>query len=126
MAVGNPRLTEEDRNTAVLSAVFPCHVMSVVAERTFWLSLQPHGTHQVKVLWGADYYPGAVPEDPAEREAYAAELKAGFDVINDEDKPIIGGIVNNAGALAAAPGRLSPKERTVRYFQQYLAARLAP
>lgn len=126
MAVDNPRLTEEDRNTAVLSAVFPCHVMSVVAERTFWLSLQPHGTHQVKVLWGADYYPGAVPEDPAEREAYAAELKAGFDVINDEDKPIIGGIVKNAGALAAAPGRLSPKERTVWYFQQYLAARLAP
>lgn len=124
MDVDNPLLTDEDRDTAVLSAVFPCHVMSVVAERTFWLSLQPHGTNQVKVLWGADYYPGAVPEDPEERAAYAAELKAGFDAINDEDKPIIGSIVQNAGALAAAPGRLSPKERTVWYFQQYLARQL--
>jgi hypothetical protein len=48
----------------------------------------------------------------------------GFDRINDEDKPIIGGIVKNAGALAAAPGRLSPKERSVWYFQQYLARTL--
>ncbi|NVK16928.1 MAG: Rieske 2Fe-2S domain-containing protein [Rhodobacteraceae bacterium] len=124
MQVDNPLLTGEEREKAVLSAIFPCHVMSVVAERTFWLSLQPYGTDRVKVFWGADYYPGAVPEDPEEHAAYAAELKAGFDRINDEDKPIIGGIAQNAKALAAAPGRLSSKERTVWYFQQYLAAQL--
>ncbi|MDC0660010.1 Rieske 2Fe-2S domain-containing protein [Leisingera sp. SS27] len=124
MQVDNPLLSDEEREKAVLSAIFPCHVMSVVAERTFWLSLQPYGTDRVKVFWGADYYPGAVPEDPEERAAYAAELKAGFDRINDEDKPIIGSIAQNAKALAAAPGRLSPKERTVWYFQQYLAAQL--
>lgn len=124
MQVDNPLLSDEEREKAVLSAIFPCHVMSVVAERTFWLSLQPYGTDRVKVFWGADYYPGAVPEDPEERAAYAAELKAGFDRINEEDKPIIGGIAQNAKALAAVPGRLSPKERTVWYFQQYLAAQL--
>ncbi|MCF6433354.1 SRPBCC family protein [Leisingera sp. MMG026] len=124
MQVDNPLLSDEEREKAVLSAIFPCHVMSVVAERTFWLSLQPYGTDKVKVFWGADYYPGAVPDDPEERAAYAAELKAGFDRINDEDKPIIGAIAQNARALAAAPGRLSPKERTVWYFQQYLAAQL--
>lgn len=124
MRVENPLLTEEDRNTAVLSAIFPAHVMSVTAERTFWLSLQPHGVDKVKVFWGADYFPGAAPEDPGERAAYAAELKAGFDRINQEDKPLIGRIAQNAAALAAAPGRLSPKERTIWYFQQYLAARL--
>ncbi len=120
----NPMLTDDERGKAVLSAIFPCHVFSVVAERTFWLSLQPYGTDRVKVFWGADAYPGAVPDEPEARAAYAAELKAGFDRINDEDKPIIGGIVKNAGALAAAPGRLSPKERTVWYFQQYLARTL--
>lgn len=122
MVVDNPLLTEEERNKAVLSAIFPCHVMSVTAERTFWLSVQPYGVDKVKVFWGADHYPGAVPDDPEERAAYAAELKAGFDRINDEDKPIIGAIAQNAKALAAKPGRLSPKERTIWYFQQYLAA----
>ena len=124
MAVDNPLLTEEERAKAVLSAVFPCHVFSVVAERTFWLSLQPHGVDKVKVFWGVDVYPGSVPDDAEARAAYAAELKAGFDRINDEDKPIIAAIAQNAKALAAAPGRLSPKERTVWSFQKYLAARL--
>nr|WP_309504167.1 Rieske 2Fe-2S domain-containing protein [uncultured Roseovarius sp.] len=124
MSVDNPLLTEEERNKAVLSGIFPCHVMSVTAERTFWLSVQPYGVDKVKVFWGADHYPGAVPDDPEERAAYAAELKAGFDRINDEDKPIIGAIAQNAKALTAKPGRLSPKERTIWYFQQYLAAQL--
>ena len=39
-----------------------------------------------------------------------------FDRINDEDKPIIGAIAQNAAALAAAPGRLSPKERDPLVF----------
>jgi phenylpropionate dioxygenase-like ring-hydroxylating dioxygenase large terminal subunit len=121
MAVVNTSLTEAEANTAVLFAVFPCHVVSIVAERTFWLSLQPHGTDKVKVFWGVDVFPGALPEGAEARSAYAAELKAGFDRINDEDKPIIGAIVQNARALAAEPGRLSPKERTVWYFQQYIA-----
>jgi len=124
MAVENAALTEDEKNKAVLFGVFPCHVVSVVAERTFWLSLQPHGTDQVKVFWGADVYPGSVPSEPEARAAYAAELKAGFDRINDEDKPIIGSIAQNAKALAAAPGRLSPKERTIWDFQKYLAAQL--
>ena len=121
VAAKNDALTEDEKMKAVLSAVFPCHVFSVVAERLFWLSLQPYGTDQVKVFWGVDVYPGAAPNDPDERAAFVAELKAGFDRINNEDKPIISEIVKNARALAAAPGRLSPKERTVWYFQKYLA-----
>ena len=124
MPLANTMLTEQEKNTAVLFAVYPCHVVSIVAERTFWLSLQPVGTDKVKVFWGADIFPGSLPEDEQTKTAYAAELKAGFDRINDEDKSIIGSIAQNASALAAAPGRLSPKERTVWNFQNYLARQL--
>jgi phenylpropionate dioxygenase-like ring-hydroxylating dioxygenase large terminal subunit len=124
MPIANISVTEKEQNTAVLFAVYPCHVVSIVAERTFWLSLQPYGTDKVKVFWGVDVFPGSLSGSEEERSTYAAELKEGFDRINDEDKPIIGSIAQNAGALAAAPGRLSPKERTVWYFQQYLARML--
>ena len=96
----------------------------MVAERTFWLSLQPHGIGQVKVLWGVDVFPGSIP-DGTSKENYAKELKAGFDAINEEDKPIVGKIFHNAKASAAKPGRLSPKERTLWYFQRYLAKMLS-
>jgi choline monooxygenase len=121
--IKNMKLTEEEKNKALLFSVFPSHVVSVVAERTFWLSLQPHGTGQVKVLWGVDIFPGSVP-DGIGKDAYASELKAGFDTINDEDKPIVSNIFQNAKASAAIPGRLSPKERTIWYFQRYLAKKL--
>lgn len=124
MTVDNPVLTEDERNKAVLFGIFPSHVVSITAERTFWLSLQPYGTDKVKVFWGADVFPGSVPQEAEARSAYVAELKAGFDRINDEDKPIIGSIAQNAKALAAQPGRLSPKERTIWNFQQYLARQL--
>ncbi|WP_166418926.1 aromatic ring-hydroxylating oxygenase subunit alpha [Cochlodiniinecator piscidefendens] len=124
LPMANTQLTEEEKTKAVLFAIFPCHVVSIVGERTFWLSLQPYGVDKVKVFWGSDIFPGTLPEGKEERDAYAAELKAGFDAINEEDKPIIGSIAENAGALAAEPGRLSPKERTVWYFQQYLARQL--
>lgn len=124
MPLANTGLTQEEENKAVLFGIFPSHVVSVVAERTFWLSLQPYGVDKVKVFWGCDIFPGSLPEGEGVQEAYATELKAGFDRINDEDKPIIGSIAQNASALAAAPGRLSPKERTVWYFQQYLAQML--
>ena len=78
-----------------------------------------YGVDKVRVLWGADVYPGTVPDH--QREQYAVELHEGFDRINDEDKPIIGSIAQNAAALAAQPGRLSPKERTIWDFQKYLA-----
>lgn len=121
LTVTNQQLTEEEKNKAILFSVFPCHLVSIVAERTFWLSLQPCGTDKVKVFWGVDIFPGSLPAGEKEHAAYAAELKAGFDRINEEDQPIISSIVQNAKALAAAPGRLSTKERTVWNFQQYLA-----
>ena len=122
--IKNMKLTDEEKNKAVLFSVFPSHVVSVVAERTFWLSLQPHGVGQVKVLWGVDVFPGSIP-DGTSKENYAKELKAGFDAINEEDKPIVGKIFQNAKASAAKPGRLSPKERTLWYFQRYLAKMLS-
>lgn len=126
IAMGNVKLTQEQQQTAVLFGVFPCHVVSVIAERTFWLSLQPLGVDKVKVFWGVDIFPGSLPDEEGAEQAYASELKAGFDRINEEDKPIVGSILQNAKAQAAAPGRLSPKERTVWYFQQYLARMLCP
>ncbi len=119
LLVDNTSLTEEEKkNTAVLFAVFPCRVVSIVAARAFWLSSQPDGTDKAKVFWASKSFSERCPRGGESCAVDAAELKAGFDRINVEGKPIIGAIVQNARALAAEPGRLPPKERTVRFLQQ--------
>ena len=119
----NPALTEDEANSVPLFGLFPAHVASISPERTFWMSLMPLAVDKVRVFWGVDVHPGAMPRG-AEREARIAELKTSFHAINDEDKPITAAIARNAGALAAEPGRLSPKEKTIWEFQRYLARTL--
>lgn len=123
MGVVNPELSSEELNTVPLFCVFPCHLVSLSPERTQWLALQPLGVDRVRVFWGVDVHPGAFPEGE-EGARRAQEMRDIFDRINDEDKPIVAAIARNARALAAAPGRLSPKELTMRDFQRYLAKRL--
>ena len=119
----NPTLSEAELNTVPLFCVFPCHLVSLSPERTFWLALQPLAVDKVRVLWGVDVLPGVWPEGD-EGERRAQEIRAIFDRINDEDKPIVAAIAGNARARAADPGHLSEKELTLRDFQRYLAERL--
>jgi len=119
----NPALSEDEANSVPLFGAFPAHVASISAERTFWMSLMPEAVDRVRVFWGVDVHPDAMP-DGAERAARIEALKTSFHAINGEDKPVTAAIARNARALAAEPGRLSPKEKTIWEFQRYLARML--
>ena len=119
MSKTNSKLTEEEQNTVYLFCVFPCHVVSISPERTFWMSLQPISVDKVKVLWGVDVFSASLP-DNTEMEKHIMELKKSFTAINEEDKPIVSAIAKNASALAAESNRLSSKEGTIWNFQRYL------
>ncbi len=119
----NSRLTQEEVQSVPLFGAFPSHVSSVSPERTFWMSLMPIATDKVRVFWAVDVHPDAMPEGRAFGERVET-LKRSFHAINCEDKPITSAIARNAAALAAEPGRLSPKEKTIWEFQRYLARML--
>lgn len=65
---------------------------------------------------GVNVFLGSLPEGASAVDV--AKLKAGFDRINAEGKPIIGARVQYARPLAAEFGRLPPKERTASHFRQ--------
>lgn len=120
----NPDLSVDEVNSVPLFGAFPAQMASVSAERSFWMSLMPVDTNRVRVFWGVDVHPDAMPSGSG-FERRIEELKASFHAINGEDKPITATIARNAGALAAEPGRLSPKEKTIWEFQRYLSRMLA-
>lgn len=125
MRVLNEALTEKERAEYPIFAVFPTHLCSVSAERLFWISIRPRGPGHVRVRWGVDAYPGAMPEGDA-GETRKRELKTSFDKINAEDREVISELQANAGSRYAVPGRLSPKENCIWEFQRYLARQMLP
>ena len=115
----------DGRGTQPASAFlrFPDAPGGALAERAFWLSLQPLDSERVKVSWGADAFPGTFTEDETGR-ARAEQFRRSLEAINEEDKGIIAGVRRNAGSRFATSGPLAPKERSLWDFQRYLARRL--
>jgi phenylpropionate dioxygenase-like ring-hydroxylating dioxygenase large terminal subunit len=124
MRIPNNALTEAERAEYPIFGVFPTHLCSVSAERLFWISLRPRGPGHVRVRWGVDAYPGAMPEGE-EGEARKRTMRATFDRINLEDRAIIEAIQACAASRHAVSGRLSPKESCIWEFQKFLARSLA-
>lgn len=123
MGVLNGALSEAEQVEYPIFGVFPTHLCSVSAERLFWISLRPRGPGHVRVRWGVDAYPGAMPEGEAGEERMRT-LRATFDKINNEDRGIIEAIQANAASRLAVSGRLSPKENCIWEFQRYLARQM--
>ena len=98
MANPSPKLTQVEVNSVPLFGAFPAHMASVSAERTFWMSLMPIATDKMRVFWGVDVHPEAMPQR-GEFVTRVVELKASFHAINEEDKPITCAIARNAAAL---------------------------
>lgn len=120
----NPALTEDQINSVPIFGAYPSHVASVSADRMFWMSLMPVNVGEVRVFWGVDVHPDAMTQ-VSDRAAWIDTLRCTFEAINREDKQIIETIARNAAALAAEPGRLSPKEATIWDFQNYIARMIA-
>ena len=123
--LANQALTDEEQRKYPLACIYPAHLIAISPERLFWVSPQPIDSSHIRVRWGLDIFPGALPEG-AEGEKRTAELRAAFERINDEDKGILREVRRNAASRHAAPGPLSPKERSIWEFQRYLAGRLCP
>ena len=122
-APNNPNLSDEERLKVPLFAVFPTLLVSVSPERLFWVLAQPLGTERIAVRWGVDTYPG-LSRDAAARDDLLTQVRATFDVINQEDKDIVRQIRRNAESRFATPGPLSTKERPLVNLAGYLARML--
>lgn len=110
--------------TFPLFHIYSSHVVSVSFNRGFWMSLQPDGPTQVRVLWGVTAPRRLVPTDPDALAAFKAEIERTFDAVNLEDRTIVESIARSLASPFAARGRLGEKERTLWEFQRFLARAL--
>lgn len=119
IVVSNPDLTERERNTNPMICVYPTHAFAVAAERMFWMSLQPEGVDKVRVRWGIDIFPGAIPPG-LDEESFRDDMRRITERVNDEDRWMLEKMFRNAGSSHVETSRITSMERTTWEFQRYL------
>ena len=118
---GNTRIKGERRRTTFLLAIYPSLLITLTPGYFWYLSLHPHGTGQVRILFGGGMSPDFAHSPEA--QGHFAHLKTLLDKVNVEDRGCTEKVFRGLSARAAQPGHLSHLERPNFDFAQYLAER---
>ena len=121
---GNERLEGEWRRTMVDFCVFPCHLVTLMPDYLWYISVQPMGTARMRATWGLAVPPEVLADiDDSERESYVQEFRRYLLVANDEDKALVEALHRGSASPLLPQGSYHPIERNLWQFMRYLAVR---
>jgi len=118
----NHRLEGDWRRMMVDFCVFPSHLVTLMPDYLWYISVQPCGTDQMRATWGVAF-PSEVLADvsDAEYEPWLAAFKSYMDIANGEDKPLVEALHRGTASPLLPSGTLHPIERNIWQFTRYLA-----
>ena len=116
----NKTLHGEKRHTSVLVTVYPSHMYSLAPDHLWHLSLQPKGTGQVALRFGAALAPEVMEYQP-NIKGFIKKMKDFLREVNNEDRFIVEGLRAGMESSFAKPGPLCWLEREGHEFADYLA-----
>jgi choline monooxygenase len=118
----NQRLEGEWRRTMVDFCVFPNHLITLMPDYLWWISVQPEGVGRFRATWGVAIPPEVLDDIPqADYATWLADLHAYMDVANDEDKVLVQALYQGTASTVLPQGTLHPIERNLWQFTRYLA-----
>ncbi len=118
----NDRLKDEWRRMMVDFCVFPCHLVTLMPDYVWWISVQPEGVSEMRATWGAAVPPEVLADIPdGGYETWVEEFKAYLNVANDEDKGLVEALYRGSTSPILPEGTLHPIERNLWQFTKYLA-----
>jgi phenylpropionate dioxygenase-like ring-hydroxylating dioxygenase large terminal subunit len=120
IGIPNADLDEEQKQVAYIGCIFPSHLFSVTWDSAFWLSLQPHGVHEVEIdvgLAGPFDIPCGTAADADHPNLYWMRL---IDAINAEDRTRVESVQRGAQSGFGKPSLLHADEATITGFVSYL------
>ena len=118
----NQRLEGEWRRTMVDFCVFPCHLVTVMPDYLWYISVQPDGVDRMRATWGLAVPPEVLADVGAEEyDAWLDEFRRYMIVANDEDKILVEALHRGSGSPLLPRGTYHPIERNLWQFTRYLA-----
>lgn len=117
----NNRLEGEWRRMMVDFCVFPCHLVTVMPDYLWYISVQPKGTDQMLATWGVAMPPEILEDVSTDQyDDWLANFKYYMNVANDEDKSLVEALHRGSKSPLLPTGTYHPLERNLWQFVRYL------
>jgi choline monooxygenase len=118
----NHRLEREWRRMMVDFCIFPCHLVTLMPDYLWYISVQPLGADRMQATWSVAL-PPEVLADVADDDYdnWVKDFKSYMDVANDEDKELVEALHRGSGSPILPDGTYHPIERNLWQFMRYLA-----
>ncbi len=118
----NTKLKGKWRRTMVDFCVFPSHLVTLMPDYLWWVSVMPQGVDGFKATWGLAV-PPEILNDIA-KEDYDEWLKQKIDYMNtanEEDKTLVEALYYGSKSRRLPQGTLHPIEKNLWQFTRYLS-----
>ena len=102
--------------------VFPSHLVTLMPDYLWWVSVMPQGVDEFKATWGVAV-PPEILNDIA-KEDYDEWLKKKIhymNTANEEDKTLVEGLFYGSQSRRLPQGTLHPIEKNLWQFTKYLS-----
>jgi len=102
--------------------VFPNHLVTLMPDYLWWVSVMPYGVGQFQATWGVAVPPEILDEVPKEDyDDWLREKIVYMDTANEEDRGLVEGLHLGSQSLRLPQGALHPIERNLWQFMKYLS-----
>ena len=120
----NHRLQGEWRRMMTDFCVFPNHLVTLMPDYLWYISVQPLGVDRMRATWGFAVPPEVLADvAEAEFDRYVEEFRRYLLVANDEDKALVEALHRGSRSPRLPAGTYHPIERNLWQFTRYLARR---
>jgi phenylpropionate dioxygenase-like ring-hydroxylating dioxygenase large terminal subunit len=123
----NDRLEGEWRRMMIDFCVFPNHLVTLMPDYLWYISVQPQGTDKMHATWGLAVPPEVLADVSEEDfDDWLARFKDYMEVANGEDKALVEALHLGSASPFLPAGTYHPIERNLWQFTNYLAGMCKP
>lgn len=118
----NERLDGEWRRMMIDFCVFPNHLVTLMPDYLWYITVQPDGVDRMRATWGVAVPPEVLADIPDDDfDAWLADFKRYMETANDEDKALVEALHRGSASPLLPAGTYHPIERNLWQFNRYLA-----
>jgi choline monooxygenase len=118
----NTKLKGKWRKTMVDFCVFPNHLITLMPDYLWYISVMPIGIGQFRATWGLAVPPEILADIPKENyESWLSQMSSYINIANEEDRPLVEGLYRGSASAVLPYGTFHPIERNLWQFIKYLS-----